>query len=224
LPPDGLFTEFFKKRYNYEWAQGNDWNEVYEKHASFTAEYGKIISVSIGRLTTTPKNPQPLFYVKTITNKDEKFVLQQLGESLTGAASLCGHNIIDFDCPIAMRRYLANGMVIPPILDSMNKKPWDLPYLDTMKMWQGSAYNHKISQKQLAHILGVPSSKDELDGSKIAELYFSDAPDAQEKICDYNGSDVVCNARNFARMKGHKEIKDIDVFHIKILKPKEPEK
>lgn len=239
--PEGTpMGDFFKKRFNHEFEpiqnelQGLQkqattsgeyikliWQKVWEKHAGIYAEYCKIISVSIGTLV------KDKFYVKTITSRHEKQILTQLDTALVSAKTLCGHNLFEFDGPVGMRRYLINDMPIPPIFNMMTKKPWDIPYFDTMKMWSGSAWNYKISQDHLAYLLGVKSSKGELDGSKIAELYYSmfdgvandELPFEKEqevlaKISHYNAEDVVCNARIFAKMRGEKPITDEMIIYI----------
>lgn len=195
------------------------WQEIFEKEAAFTAEYGKIVSVSIGNLYQSKDYPQPMFFIKTFTGRDEKTILQAFNTSLMTVQpiKLCGHNILEFDAPILMRRCLALGLPIPSILDSMVKKPYELPYLDTMAMYSGSQWKYKISQKMLAYILVVPSSKDDMDGSDIAELYYNQehGQTGLDKIGGYNAKDVLCNARIFAKMRGFKDIKDEDVVYLK---------
>lgn len=211
--------EAFKKRFQYLNDAGAQWDDIYEQHAAFTAEYGKICSISIGTLYTPRGQSIPNFYIKTFTGRDEKTVLQGFGAALDELkpVQLCGHNLLEFDGPVLMRRYLANGLPIPRILDTMNKKTWDIPFIDTMAMWSGSEWKHKISQKMLAYILGVPSSKDDMDGSDIAELYYNQehGQTGLDKIGGYNAKDVLCNARIFAKMRGFKDIKDEDVVYLK---------
>lgn len=225
-----VLQEAFKRRFQMQNDAGAQWDDIYEKEAAFTAEYGKIVSIAFGMLVMNTPN-QGNFYVKTFTDRDERVVLEGFIDTITNGRVkpnwLCGHNLLEFDGPMIMRRCLALGIKIPSILDCMNKKPWDIPFFDTMAMYSGSAWKYKISQKVLAHMLGVPSSKDTIDGSKIANLYYSDGmePDAEEAqkemekglrlIGEYNASDVVCNARIFAQMRGHKPIKDEDIVYLK---------
>lgn len=228
--PDGTpLAEFFKKRFSEE-CEKNGYDDAWKSKAGLYAEFGKIVSISIGMLTATKSNPQPMFFIKTITGRDEKIILQQFKEAITAATTLAGHNIMEFDAPYLMRRFIANGIPLPGILDSMTRKPWENPFLDTMKMWSGSAYNHKVSLDLLAHILGVPSPKQNMSGADVMGLYYPDDTDALIKdpeelervmtnclqmIAQYNAADVVCTARCFARLRGHKEIKDVDIFHVK---------
>lgn len=248
--PEGTpIGDFFKRRHTHEFAQvlnefvaGHDirkddpylkewelkaWQKVWQKNAALCAEYCKIVSISVGVLTPTEKTPQPMFYVKTFTGRDETVLLKQLGVALINAKQLGGHNILEFDGPVLMRRYLANGLPVPQILDTMSKKTWDIPFVDTMKMYSGSAWNYRISLAQLANLLGIQSPKEKMGGSDVARLYYSDGLTADmdeaeaemveglRLIGEYNAGDVVCSARIFARMRGYKEIKDIDIFHIK---------
>jgi hypothetical protein len=226
LPVDSF--SFFQKRFKYQFEQGNDsWEDLYDKEAAFTAEFGKIVSISIGTLHQPKGYSSPMFFVKTFVGRDEKKILQDFAPSVENMTKLCGHNIMEFDGPLLLRRYLINGLPIPLILDNMNRKPWDIPFLDTMAMYSGSAWKYKISQHHLATLLGIPSSKDDMDGSKIAKLYYSDGLEADAELAEqdmaeglrligeYNAKDVVCNARIFARMRGFKDIKDEDIVYLK---------
>jgi hypothetical protein len=250
--PEGTpIGDFFKKRFKHEHTQvmnefitNHDlriekewirdwelkaWQTAWDKNAALSSEFCQIVSISIGSLTPTKGNPQPLFYVKTFTGRDEAVLLKELANALNNAqpTQLGGHNILEFDGPLLMRLYLKHGLKMPLILDTMLKKTWEIPFMDTMKMYSGSAWNYKISLAQLAYILGIPSPKDKMSGSNVSGLYYSDGltADADEAeaemenglrlIGEYNAGDVVCTARCFAKMRGHKEIKDVDIFHIK---------
>lgn len=256
--PEGTPTgDFFKKRFTHEATQVmneykanhdiriddhwiKEWElkafqKVWEKNAALTAEFCKIVSISVGMLHKGESSPQPMFYVKTFTGRDEKLLLQQFAVAIASATQLGGHNILEFDGPVLMRRYLANGLPVPPILDTMFKKTWDIPFVDTMKMYSGSAWNYKISLAQLANLLDIPSPKGKMTGAGVMGLYYSDgltadADEAQAEmeeglrlIGEYNAGDVICSARVFAKMRGHKEIKDVDIFHIKPTPPNEPQ-
>lgn len=240
--------DFFKKRHANEFQQmfdvvykghpgpkENIWQTLWERYAGLSAEFCKIVSISVGVLTPTDKTPQPMFYVKTFPGRDEVQILKQLGVALINAKQLGGHNILEFDGPVLLRRYLINGLPIPPILDTMTKKTWDIPFVDTMKMYSGSAWNYKISLAHLAHLFGIQSPKENMAGGDVARMYYSDGliqdeDEAQQAMAEglrligeYNAGDVICSARVFARMRGYKEIKDVDIFHIKPTPLNEPQ-
>lgn len=77
---------------------------------------------------------------------------------------LCGHNIKSFDIPILACRYLAHGMVLPPALRVLGKKPWEIQHVDTCELLRfgGGA---RISLDAACLMLGIESPKDGMDGS-----------------------------------------------------------
>lgn len=108
-----------------------------------------------------------------------------------------------------------HDMPVPVMLNPFGKKPWDLNahLYDTMKIWSGVQYSHKISLDLLAECFGVPSPKSEMDGSQIHEMYWSmfdegkELPfDVEEKvfamITRYNQGDVKTLVNVFCRMMG----------------------
>lgn len=210
---DGLFPLYFKR---FSHLMGDvTTNEHYEKNAGMFAEFGKVISVSIGFLTGDE------FRVKTITGVHEMPILEKLAEVLSKVKTLAGHNIKEFDVPYLMRRYIINKLPVPAILQVLDKKPWEIPFYDTMEMWGSTQWKYRISLDLLATVLGIASPKQTLSGDQVGPLYYSifGDPDTMfeketevlKKIGDYNAGDVVTNAKVFARMKGHEDIIDEQV-------------
>lgn len=226
-PTDDV-PELFRKRFkreiqealeasNYHLKEAE--NKIFTEKASIYAEFGRVACISLGKMQGDK------FFIKSIINKDEKKILEQLTEALSkGTTTLCAHNGIEFDFPYLMRRYIINNLPIPPILNTMGKKPWELPFEDTMKMWSGSAWNYKCSLDLLAHCLGLPSPKQDMDGSKVAEVWYSacgkdELPfDHEEKvfkiISTYCQLDVLTLAQVYCRLKGTEAIKEEQIQYV----------
>lgn len=195
--------------------------EFFMERAGLFAEHNKIIAISIGVLKGDK------FYVRALTGKYEKELLSNLGAKIIEYKSLGGHNIKEFDCPVLMRRYLANDLPIPSIFNSMGVKPWDLPYHDTMTMWAGSQMNYRVSLDLLCNILSIPSPKNEMDGSGVAALFynmFENIPEEMrhakelevlQKIGDYCNGDNIAAARCFAKLKGLPVFEDNQIIYAK---------
>ena len=47
---------------------------------------------------------------------------------------LCGHNAKEFDFPFIARRMLIHQISLPQSLQLFNKKPWEVPHLDTLHL------------------------------------------------------------------------------------------
>jgi hypothetical protein len=85
------------------------------------------------------------------------------------SAIFVGHNILSFDLRFLWQRCVVNG-IRPPAFIPFNAKPWDGKVFDTMTAWNPER-ERRISLDKLCRALGVPSSKGDLDGSKVAEYW-----------------------------------------------------
>ena len=60
----------------------------------------------------------------------------------------------------------------PPIPFQMFGKTWEIPHLDTWELWKFGDWKSFISLKLMAHIFGVPTPKDDIDGSMVSSIYY----------------------------------------------------
>ena len=88
---------------------------------------------------------------------------------------------------------LINGIKIPKPLELFNKKPWEVPHLDTLHLWRFGDFKHYTSLKLMAHVLGIPSPKDDIDGSQVAHVYYVDKD--LQRIVNYCEKDVLTVAQ-----------------------------
>ena len=99
---------------------------------------------------------------------------------------------------------LINGIDLPALLDVAGKKPWDVPFLDTMELWRFGDYKNYTSLKLLTHVFGIPSPKDDIDGSQVAGVYWQEKN--LPRIVRYCEKDVLAIAQLMLRYKGLKLI------------------
>jgi predicted PolB exonuclease-like 3'-5' exonuclease len=180
--------------------------EIYDRSAIY-AEFGKIICISCGVISGS--GPEKKLSLKSFAGDDEKTLLFQFGELLRKWGSdhqkyLCAHNGKEFDFPYLCRRMIIQGIPIPPVLNLSGKKPWEIQHIDTMELWKFGEYKSFVSLNLLAHVLGVPTPKDDIDGSQVGMVYWSqrDLP----RIVTYCQKDVVTVAQVFLRMNGEAAI------------------
>ena len=114
-------------------------------------------------------------------------------------AKLCAHNGKEFDFPYIARRLLINGMELPPVLNVGGRKPWEVPFADTMELWKFGDYKHYCSLELLTAVLGIPTPKDDIDGSMVADVYYKDGNPA--RIVEYCEKDVLSVARLMQRYR-----------------------
>ncbi|MFZ4547685.1 MAG: ribonuclease H-like domain-containing protein, partial [Bacteroidales bacterium] len=119
---------------------------------------------------------------------------------------LCAHNGKEFDFPFIARRMLVLGITIPHILDLSGKKPWEVNHLDTMELWKFGDYKNYTSLDLLAAIFDIPTPKDDIDGSQVAEVYYKLNDIA--RIQQYCIKDVLTVAQIFRRYRGEPLIEE----------------
>jgi DNA polymerase elongation subunit (family B) len=114
---------------------------------------------------------------------------------------LCGHNIKEFDVPFLCRRSVIHGLDLPRLLNISGKKPWQVSHLlDTMELWRFGDYKNYTSLALLAGTLGIPSPKDDIDGSMVGHVYWQE--DDIERIITYCEKDVITVAQVVMKFAG----------------------
>ncbi len=178
--------------------------EVYGQ-AGIYAEFGKIVCISCGFMNGNEVR------LKSFYGDDEVILLNEFAGLLQQhynrpESLLCGHNAKEFDFPYIARRMLVNGIELPEILDLAGKKPWEIRHLDTMELWKFGDYKHYTSLELLAAIFGIPTPKDDIDGSQVAGVYWNDKD--LERIAHYCQKDVLTTIQLFRRYQGLPLIKE----------------
>jgi uncharacterized protein YprB with RNaseH-like and TPR domain len=172
--------------------------EYYTERGGIMAEFGKIICISVGIVEKNGK-----LKIKSFSGDDEKKLLEEFGEIFNRPklrdVILCAHNGKEFDFPWIARRYLINGMQPPVPFRMFGKKPWEIPHLDTMELWKFGDYKSFISLELLAHLFGIPTPKDDIDGSMVASIYYIEKD--LFRIVQYCEKDVLTLANVFRRMR-----------------------
>ena len=92
---------------------------------------------------------------------------------------------------------LIHQIQLPKKLNLFGKKPWEVPHLDTMELWKFGDYKHYTSLKLLTAILGIPSPKDDIDGSEVAKVYYQEKN--LERIVAYCEKDTIAVAQVLLR-------------------------
>ena len=176
--------------------------------AGIYAEFGKIICISCGVIQGTREEKRLI--IKSFSGHDEKLLLHQFCEMLNkwcadGNKCLCAHNGKEFDFPYLCRRLIVNHLAIPEILKLHGRQPWEVPHLDTLELWKFGDYKSYTSLNLLAHTLGIATPKDDIDGSKVHEVYWKEKN--LDRIVTYCQKDVVTVAQVFLRMHDEQLIK-----------------
>ena len=187
-------------------------DELFDDRAAIYAEFGKIVTIGIGAFFTEGGTNK--LRVKSFSNHDEKSLLKDFIEVITkfdqDSLRLCGHNGKEFDFPYLSRRMIVNQLEIPWALDLGGKKPWEVNHIDTMELWKFGDRKNFTSLKLLTDLLGIPSSKSELDGSIVSSTYYGEE-DGLQRIETYCRGDVVATAQLYLRLNNLPLLGDEDI-------------
>lgn len=179
----------------------------FEDRAGIMAEFGKIICISIGMI-----DGHDQLKIKSFYADDEKDLLLEFCEIFNSPrlrdVILCAHNGKEFDFPYIARRLLINGINPPNVFQMFGKKPWEIPHLDTMELWKFGDWKSYVSLELLAHIFKVPTPKDDIDGSQVAQVYYQDKD--LLRIVKYCEKDVLTLCNIFRRMRQEDIVKRLD--------------
>jgi uncharacterized protein YprB with RNaseH-like and TPR domain len=174
-------------------------DEIYDRAAIY-AEFGKIVCISCGCIQGQGENRK--LVLKSFYGDDEQLLLTQFADMVqkwSGDADkfLCAHNGKEFDYPYICRRMIINSIAIPEALKIAGRKPWEVRHLDTLELWKFGDYKSFTSLKLLAKALGIPSPKDDIDGSMVNGVYWGEKD--VERIALYCQKDVVTLAQVLLR-------------------------
>jgi len=183
--------------------------ECYQKQAGVMAEFAKVICISCGMFE---KDQYRSLHLKSFYGTDEKILLTEFllflkqVENRNIPFSFAGHNIKEFDIPFICRRLIVNRLTIPRSLDFQNMKPWETNIVDTFQYWRFGDYKHYTSLKLITKLLNIPSSKSDIDGSMIHNLYWHGEEHTKaetiERIKNYCENDVIATSNLILRFKG----------------------
>jgi len=194
--------------------------ELYDQ-AAIWAEFGKVVTVAFGVLTPDADKGY-LLNIHSVASDDETEVLEKTAgvlnqfEQIVGKrgygrrAFLCAHNGKEFDFPYLARRMLIKRVKLPGILKVHGKKPWETPFCDTLQLWRFGDYKHYVSLELLAHILGLPTPKNDISGKDVARVYYEekDLPRI-ERYCRHDVSTLV---NVYLRMRESEPVPPENIF------------
>lgn len=183
---------------------------IYREKAAIYAEFGKIVCVGLGFVDKEDRKIR----IKTLSDRNEQKLLTDFFELLLrleqeneGNVIFCGHNIKEFDLPYICRRALVNGLRLPETLRLSGMKPWQVPHTDTLELWKFGDYKHYIPLDLMAELLGVPSSKTDIDGSEVSVVYWEQ--DDLQRIAEYCARDIFTTALVYLRLN-YRPLKDFE--------------
>ena len=107
---------------------------------------------------------------------------------------------------------IIHGIELPSKLNLFGKKPWEVPHLDTLELWKFGDYKTFTSLKLLAHVLGIPSPKDDIDGSQVRDVFHKEKD--IERIVTYCEKDTITVAQILLKLKNEPLLIDKELVFI----------
>lgn len=187
--------------------------EFYDR-AGIWAEFGTIVCISVGYF----KIQGDLRKFRTTSFHGEEEVLlkdfKNLLETHFNKSNhvLCAHNGKEFDFPYIARRMIIHGIDLPFKLNLFGKKPWEVPHLDTLELWKFGDYKTFTSLKLMAHVLGIPSPKDDIDGSQVRNVFYEE--NDIDRIIIYCEKDTVTVAQIILRLRNDNLLTEDEIVSV----------
>lgn len=190
--------------------------ELYYNRGAIFAEFGKIICISVGVFTKTADGEHGI-RIKSFASDNEGEILKDLKILIESkfdhkSMKMVAHNGKEFDFPYICRRMLVHGIEIPEALDLRGKKPWEIQHIDTMELWKFGDRKNFTSLDLLAALFGIPSPKNDIDGSQVNDVYYKENDLA--RISKYCQRDVMVTAQVFLRLNGFPIIADNQINYL----------
>jgi len=188
--------------------------EAFYERAGIWAEFGKIICISVGYFILD--SDIRTFRVTSFSG-DEIHILKDFKNLLISHFSqakhlLCAHNGKEFDFPYIARRMIINNMELPHKLNLFGKKPWEVPHLDTLELWKFGDYKNYTSLKLMAHVLNIPSPKDDISGNEVYSVFYQE--NNIDRIVVYCEKDTITVAQILLRLRGDNILHTSEIKHV----------
>ena len=185
--------------------------EFYDR-AGIWAEFGKIVCISVGYFVF--KEAIRNFRVTTFQGEEDS-ILKEFKILLETHYNkpyhlLCAHNGKEFDFPYIARRMIIHKIDIPFKLNLFGKKPWEVPHLDTLELWKFGDYKTYTSLKLMTHVLGIPSPKDDIDGSEVSDVYYKEKD--IDRIIRYCEKDTIAVAQIILRLRNEELLEEDEII------------
>jgi len=87
-----------------------------------------------------------------------------------------------------------------------------VPHLDTLELWKFGDFKHYTSLKLLTHVLGIPSPKDDIDGSLVRDIFYEE--EDLDRIVKYCEKDVIAVAQIILTLRAEELLNDSEIIRV----------
>ena len=202
-----LFRLKHRNRDTDEFLSDDEVFSLYNRLAGLNPTHNRIVCLSMGFVKDNTIN------LKSLTGTQSE-IITQFSKVLNKGYIPCGWNIVKFDFPMLRLKAFQEGIVdyAPDNFNDAGKKEWamtEVKYqtniIDLMLQYQGSHYVPS-TLAEACYLLNVPTSKDDIDGSQVSDVYYTEGID---RISTYCEKDVIACIHILQRMRGEELITNI---------------
>lgn len=176
--------------------------KTYEENAVYYPEFSRIVVISYAKLYIEDGKIKRT--LKKIANDNEEIVIATFMDELKQISSdgsrstpqvfptLCGYNIISYDIPMLIKRFIVNREKIedkqlPYILKrAMNIKPWESGLMDVVNIWKFNGYDI-MPLMLIADFVGLKRTTDVLPLPEFSKYYWENIKTSPDKTWEFIG-------------------------------------
>ena len=81
-----------------------------------------------------------------------------------------------------------------------------------LNLWRFGDFKHYTSLSLMAHVLGIPTPKDDIDGSQVARVYYEEKN--IDRIVVYCEKDVITIAQVVLRLRNATLLEEAEIIHV----------
>ena len=177
-------------------------NDIYTSKAVFFPEFSKIVAITYATLESS--DGELIRHFKKIVNKDEFEVIKTFQKVLLQISSdgvkstpqyfptLCGHNIINNDIPLFIKRLFHHRDkfeekidLLPFIIKKyLQAKPWDANIVDTMNLWKFNGISN-TPLSTISDFTNLKRNTEMLQMDELSKYYWDNIEDKEDETLEY---------------------------------------
>lgn len=173
---------------------------IYQDNAPYFPEYTRIVAITTGTVYVDGKLKR---HIQKFVNEDEFHVIQPFMDILYQLSSegtkssppffpiLCGHNIISYDIPLLIKRFLVHrdrfetNNELPLMLKrTLNIKPWESGVIDTVNVWKFNGFDN-TSLMLISDFLELKKTVDLLSAPELSKYYWNNVNEKPAETLEF---------------------------------------
>jgi hypothetical protein len=174
--------------------------KIYEDNAVNYPEYCKIVAITYA--TVYYEKADLKRYMQKIANENEEIIIASFMNVLNQLSSegvksnpqyfpiLTGHNIIAYDIPLLIKRFLLHRNTLedknlPFILKrALGIKPWESGIMDVVNVWKFNGFEY-TSLMLISDYLGLKKTVDLLSNNELSKYYWDNVKEKPKETLEF---------------------------------------